>query len=170
MLGLRLVRGKVKEAVICLGAGRVTLPYPFAPADPAEGFRGLPEVDPNRCIGCGGCASVCPSHLITIEDRGPVAIFTWTLARCTYCARCAEVCAEKAVSMSPSFESATGDVGDLTMTVEVFMGSCNRCGRCYRNQTPIDPPHPRPHHEERVSWFCERLGQTRTAPAEEVVP
>ncbi len=155
MLGLKLLRGKLKEARICLAAGRVTLPYPFAPADPAPGFRGLPSVEAGKCIGCGGCLSVCTPNLISVEDLGPIARFTWSLARCTYCGRCAEVCPEEAVTMSQEFETATPSVGDLVMTVEVFMASCNRCGRCYRTQTPLDPPHSRKFHEDRITALCD---------------
>jgi len=155
MLGSKLLRGKLKEAVICLSAGRVTLPYPYAPAEPAEGFRGLPEVDASRCTGCGGCLSVCPPNLVSVVDSGHSARFTWTLARCTYCGRCAEVCPEKAVAMTRHFENATNNIEDLTMVVEVFMGSCNRCGRCYLTQTPLDPPHPRAYNCERATRLCE---------------
>jgi hydrogenase-4 component H len=156
MMPWTLFRAKFREAKICLSAGRVTLPYPYAPADPAPGFRGLPSVNASRCIGCGGCASVCTPNLISIVDEGPRARFTWSLARCTYCGRCAEVCPEEAVEMAAGFETATGDIGDLAMVVDVFMGSCNRCGRCYRTQTPLDPPHPRLHHQARVEAICER--------------
>jgi len=155
MLGLKLLRGKLKEAAICLAAGRVTLPYPFAPADPAGDFRGLVEVDAGKCIGCGGCASVCPANLISIKDAGHLATLTWEFQRCTYCGRCAEVCPEQAVTMTRQFENATNRREDLTMTVEVFMGSCNRCGRCYRTSTPIDPPHPRGFHGDRVTALCD---------------
>ena len=155
MLGFKLLRGKLKEAVICLSAGRVTLPYPYKPLETPEDFRGLPLVDASRCIGCGGCVSVCPPNLISVEDRGPTARFAWHLERCTYCGRCAEVCPEEAVSMTQQFETATDNLKDLLMEVEVFMGTCNRCGRCYRTQTPLDPPHPRSHHNERVAQLCQ---------------
>jgi hydrogenase-4 component H len=170
VFGLKLLRGKVKEAVICLSAGRVTLPYPYAPADPAADFRGLPRVEGSRCIGCGGCVSVCPSNLISVEDDGPLARFTWMLERCTYCARCAEVCPEDAVSMSPSFETATNDLSDLRMTVEVFMASCNRCGRCYRTQTPLDVPHARTYHDRRVEALCDKWKDAPEETCKEVRP
>lgn len=156
MFGLKLLRGKVKEAYLCLAAGRVTLPYPFAPAEPADGFRGLPKIDATKCIACGGCVSVCPANLVAVVDDGPTARLTWTLERCTLCGRCAEVCPEEAVKMTQRFETATGDLADLVTTVEVFMSSCNRCGRCYRTQTPLDPPHPRLHHDVRVEDLCQR--------------
>lgn len=152
----RFLRAKYREARLCLSAGRVTLPYPYEPVEPPPGFRGLPAVDASRCTGCGGCASVCTPGLIAVDDEGPRARFTWSLARCIYCGRCAEVCPEDAVTMSAAFETATADAATLTMTVDVFMGSCNRCGRCYRTRTPLDPPLPRTHHEARVAAICDR--------------
>lgn len=34
-----MLGSKLKEAIICLKNLRVTLPYPFQPAPPADGFR-----------------------------------------------------------------------------------------------------------------------------------
>ena len=69
--------------------------------------------------------------------------------------------------MSPAFETATGDARDLTMTVDVFMGSCNRCGRCYRTHTPLDAPYPRSHHDARVEAICDRYRPPAGAAAGE---
>jgi len=168
VLGLKLLRGKLKEAVICLSAGRVTLPYPLSPAEAPASFRGLPRVDGARCIGCGGCLSVCPPNLITVEDDGPLARFRWELARCTNCSRCAEVCPEDAVTMSRQFETATDSAGDLLLTVDVFMASCNRCGRCYRTRTPLDPVHPRLFHDRRVEALCDEWKGRVDEPQTEV--
>jgi hydrogenase-4 component H len=112
-------------------------------------------VDAGRCIGCGGCASACPAGLIEVVDRGPLATFVWHLERCCHCGRCAEICPVQAVVMSRGFETAAGSRDDLTMSVEVYMGSCNRCGRCYSTQGPLDPPDPRPVHEARVAALCD---------------
>ena len=40
-----MLLAKLRETWICLKAGRVTLPYPFAPHEPAAGFRGKVTVD-----------------------------------------------------------------------------------------------------------------------------
>ena len=134
-----MIASKLKEALICIEAGRVTLPYPLAPHDPAPGFRGKVTVDPDLCFGCGGCANVCPARVIVIEDVSQykrVLEFQWR--RCTYCGRCAEVCPEKAVTLSQEFETATNDPNDLVIRVEVFMGPCQRCGRCFPPPTPLE--------------------------------
>ena len=43
-----MFRAKLKEAVICFKAGRVTLPYPFAPSDVPPKFRGRIEFDARK--------------------------------------------------------------------------------------------------------------------------
>jgi len=134
-----MIVSKLKEALICLKAGRVTLRYPFAPREPEEGFRGRVEVDAEKCVGCGGCAEVCPPRLIEVSDVSQEKrVLDFYLDRCTYCARCAEVCPEEAITVTKEFETATNDREDLHMRVEVFMSTCGRCGRCYDPATPLD--------------------------------
>ncbi|MBC7288672.1 MAG: 4Fe-4S dicluster domain-containing protein, partial [Armatimonadetes bacterium] len=55
------------------------------------------------------------------------------------CGRCEEVCPEDAITMSKRFELAS-DLGrrDLTHVSDIFMASCQRCGRCYEPPTPLD--------------------------------
>lgn len=134
-----MILSKLKEAIICLRAGRVTLPYPFAPRPPAAGFRGRLSVDPEKCIGCGGCANVCtPRAIIVTDPSQDKRVIEFFLERCTYCARCVEVCQEKAITATEQFETATNDIADLHIKVEVYMGSCQRCGRCFEPATPLD--------------------------------
>ena len=134
-----MIISKLKEAWICLKAGRVTLPYPFAPANPKEGFRGRIEVDAEKCIGCGGCANVCTPRAIEVYDPSQeVRKLDFFLERCTYCGRCAEVCPEKAITITEDFETATNDPEDMHIGVEVYMGTCQRCGRCFELQSPLD--------------------------------
>jgi len=134
-----MIVSKLKEALICLKAGRVTLRYPFAPRVPEDGFRGRVEVDAEKCVGCGACAEVCPARLIEVADATQEKrVLDFYLDRCTYCARCAEVCPEEAITVTKDFETATNDREDLHMRVEVFMSTCRRCGRCYEPATPLD--------------------------------
>lgn len=134
-----MLLSKLREAIICYRAGRVTLPYPGTPHPPAPGFRGQIAVDADLCIGCGGCANVCPAGAIVVRDLDQHTReldFVWR--RCTYCGRCEEVCPERAIRMSERFETATDDPADLCFTVQVFMGTCQRCGRCFAPPTPLE--------------------------------
>jgi hydrogenase-4 component H len=135
-----MLLSKLKEAIICLKAGRVTLEYPFKPADARESFRGLPKIDISRCIGCGACVSVCPSSLIEIEEDDNHLTLKRHFERCIYCGRCEEMCPEKAIVMTNLFETATNDIKDLLLVHHIYMATCSRCGRCFSTQTPIDPP------------------------------
>ncbi len=130
---------KLEETMICLRAGRVTLPYPAqAHPVPAE-FRGRPVFDAARCIGCAGCANNCPARAILVFDPSQeIRIVQYLGRRCTYCGRCAEVCPEKAIVMSAEFETATDRVDDLDQRLELFMSTCQRCGRCFPAPSTLD--------------------------------
>lgn len=130
---------KLREALICLKAGRVTLAYPATPRPTPEGFRGRPIFDVSRCIGCGGCANNCPAREILVVDLcQEIRVLQYLGRRCTYCGRCAEVCPEKAITMSREFETASPRIGDLRQRLELFMGACQRCGRCFPEPSPLE--------------------------------
>ncbi|MGA2748983.1 MAG: 4Fe-4S dicluster domain-containing protein [Verrucomicrobiota bacterium] len=130
---------KFKEAMIGLKAGRVTLPYPAQSRPVAPSFRGRPIFDANKCIGCAGCANNCPAREILVFDVcQEIRILKYLGRRCTYCGRCAEVCPEKAITMSREFETATDQISDLSQRLELFMSTCQRCGRCFKEPTPLE--------------------------------
>lgn len=129
-----MFRSKFKEAWLCLKAGRVTLPYPFAPHPPASGFRGKPEIDGEKCIGCGTCATVCPPRLITLNDDKDYRRVTVDYSRCTYCARCEDVCPEHAIQLTQDFELATNTKEDLVLKVEMKLAHCTHCGQAFTSE------------------------------------
>jgi hydrogenase-4 component H len=137
---MKLLLSKIKQAILCLLAGRATLPYPAEPHDPEGEFRGYPSIDVDKCIGCAACASVCPARLIRVTDLDQTTRhITRLLERCIYCGRCAEVCPEDAISMTKKYELSSDQARtDLTHDCEVFMATCRRCGRCYEPKTPLD--------------------------------
>ncbi len=137
---LKTIWSKIKEAIIALTPGRVTLPYPFAPHDPEEGFRGLPHVDANKCIGCGGCANCCPARCIRVIDQDQsTRVLVFLHERCTYCGRCEEVCPVDAIEMTKDYELSTDDPhDDLVGEYHIFMGPCERCGRCFEAPSALD--------------------------------
>jgi hydrogenase-4 component H len=130
---------KLQETMICLKAGRVTLPYPARPSPLPKNFRGRPVFDANKCIGCAGCASNCPAREILVHDLcQEIRVLQYLGRRCTYCGRCADLCPENAITMSRDFETATPDIGDLRQRLELFMSTCQRCGRCFTEPSKLD--------------------------------
>ena len=136
---------KFQEVLVGLRAGRVTLPYPSAGlADRKTGatperFRGRPIFDAAKCIGCAGCANNCPAREILVFDIcQELRILKYLGRRCTYCGRCADVCPEKAITLSRDFETATDQNADLEQRLELFMSTCQRCGRCFKGGSPLE--------------------------------
>jgi hydrogenase-4 component H len=130
---------KLKESLICLKAGKVTLPYPAQERPAPETFRGRPIFDAKKCIGCAGCANNCPAREILVFDPcQEIRILQYLGRRCTYCGRCADVCPEKAITMSLDFETATNQIADLGQRLELFVSTCQRCGRCFKGAGAIE--------------------------------
>ncbi|MFQ5867622.1 MAG: 4Fe-4S dicluster domain-containing protein [bacterium] len=134
----RSLLSEIREALICLKAGRVTLPYPFKPHPPKEGFRGKPEIDLDKCNGCGGCVNGCPARLIAINDIQDKRIIEFDLSRCTYCGRCQETCPEEAIKLSQEFELATDKKEDLIITIKLNLVKCDECGQYFTTKRVID--------------------------------
>src|SRR5215831_17608144 len=133
------LRSKLEETLVCLKAGKATLPYPAEPHPVAENFRGRPIFDASKCIGCAGCANNCPAREILVFDVcQEVRVLQYLGRRCTYCGRCADVCPEKAITMSREFENATSHVADVHQRLELFMSTCQRCGRCFPAPTSLE--------------------------------
>lgn len=133
------VMSKLEETLVCMKAGRVTLPYPAHAQPVAENFRGRPIFDAVKCIGCAGCANNCPAReILVIDICQEVRILKYLGLRCTYCGRCADVCPEKAIVMSHEFENGTNSIGDLQQQLDLFMSTCQRCGRCFKPPSILD--------------------------------
>ena len=42
------------------------------------------------------------------------------------------------MSISHEYESGTGDIGDLGQRLELFMSTCQRCGRCFQEPSALE--------------------------------
>jgi hydrogenase-4 component H len=121
----------LKEAWICLKAGRVTLPYPLKPMKAPPRFRGRPSIDGAKCLGCGACAEICPPRIINVTDTGTTRCISLNYSRCTYCARCQEICPAQSITCTEDFETATTSREDLSVAVELELSPCKNCGAAF---------------------------------------
>ena len=77
-----------------------------------EGMDGAPRIvwQPVHCIGCGGCAAVCPAGAAAAESRGGVE----GMDGCTLCGACVEECpaaARELVGTTWDVEALLAEVG-----------------------------------------------------------
>ena len=98
----------------------VTTDYPGVPAETPPLFRGMPSLDPSRCLGHAACANVCPTGALTVESEAS-GDWIWQLdrARCSACGACADVCPTGAIAIDPRFELASRTRADLVTTVRL---------------------------------------------------
>ncbi len=108
----------------------VTTSYPFIEIEKPPEYRGIPHINPQKCIGCGACVNACPPDALIMEwDKGHgVKRLTYNAARCIRCARCIEVCPTGAMEPTTRFEIATDKKEDLVEVVEHRLAYCEECG------------------------------------------
>lgn len=142
-----MIAAKLRQFRLAMTSGTATVAYPAAPRPAEAGFRGRVVVDTDRCVGCAGCADACPSRCILVTDISRSwRVIRRHLERCVHCGRCEAACGYDAVHLVADYELATPDRADLMIEQRIFMGVCDRCGRCYEPRHPLDrtrPPGPR---------------------------
>lgn len=90
-----------------------TVKYPFERLEPPKGFRGIHEVDWDKCIGCGVCAYDCPGFAIELIDTPKGLRPVIDLSKCIFCYQCAESCPRGVIKASKRFEAAAGRKEEL---------------------------------------------------------
>ena len=60
--------------------------------------------DSDRCKGCGLCASVCPKHIVTIDQtvinrKGYHPATVTDITACIACASCAKICPDSIITV-----------------------------------------------------------------------
>jgi Ni,Fe-hydrogenase III small subunit/formate hydrogenlyase subunit 6/NADH:ubiquinone oxidoreductase subunit I len=82
-----------------------------APPELPERFRGLPRLDPSRCVdGCTACIESCPTGALSRGRGTPLAI---DLGKCLFCGDCAAACPTGAITFTRDYRLAARRREDL---------------------------------------------------------
>ena len=128
--------------------GPYTCKFPKEPHVPTETFKGKPQFDEEKCIGCGACAKVCPARAIEviddIEAKKRKLLLRYDI--CIFCGQCHAYCTTKeGITLSNEYDLATLDRSGTVETVEKDLVMCEMCGSVVATL-------------DHLRWISDRLG------------
>lgn len=123
---------ELKEALTSLFTKPYTTKFPYQPHTPPKRFRGRPKFDEKECVGCGGCANVCPSNAIELIDNPEEKkrILIHHPDKCIFCGECERNCiTEKGIRLTQEFDVSYFDTPETVENkVEHNLVICGNCG------------------------------------------
>lgn len=93
---------------------RITVRFPFAPAQLPPYFRGRVKIDPALCRGCGLCVRDCPAAALELQrENNDNFRLEYYHDRCAYCGQCALSCPSKAILIQGEYVPARANRSEL---------------------------------------------------------
>ena len=92
-----------------------------------KGF-GEPQIDEEKCIGCGACAFVCTNEAMNTEILENKVRLTHIYWRCTACGNCRDFCPKDCMEVADNFDLNRFLSDEENIKVEMGAISCQRCG------------------------------------------
>lgn len=141
---------ELAEAVGALIKGPYTSDFPFKPHIPEKKFRGKPEYNKDKCVGCAACKEVCPAGCIEMTDtlgsEPPLRRLDLHYDSCIFCGQCQANCiTQEGIKLSDKFDLSLFDRNEAVESVEKELVLCEGCG-CSIGA------------KEHLDWVAKKLG------------
>ncbi|MHA2271644.1 MAG: hydrogenase iron-sulfur subunit [Candidatus Hodarchaeales archaeon] len=91
-----------------------------------EGY-GFPKRDPEKCIGCYACYSICPEQVISVEDVEEKRKYGTLHASCVVCKECQKTCPQEAIEVLPGFEILSYLKKEPLWDIDIDLHECSIC-------------------------------------------
>jgi len=81
------------------------------PREAATNYRGFHQNDWDKCIGCGTCATICPTNAISMVEIASIEKGdghknerpAFDYGRCSFCGLCVDICTSDSLKMSKEY-------------------------------------------------------------------
>ncbi len=143
---------ELAEAVKALTHPAYTSKFPFEPHEPYPSFRGQPEFNDQKCLGCLACEEICPAEAIGHEDltdgETPVRKMIHFTDSCIFCGSCEAVCIadNEGITLTRKWDLAFFDRAEAFETIEKDLQLCEVCGAVAACK-------------DHLVWIAERVGE-----------
>lgn len=148
---------ELSEAIKALIKGPYTSRFPKEPYVPHPNFRGFPQFNAERCVGCLACEEVCPADAIAHQDiieetddgkKTAKRFLIHYTDTCIICGQCEAHCIanHEGIKSSKEWDLAFFDRTQAQEQIEKELELCEICG------TPIACT-------DHLSWISEKVGE-----------
>lgn len=140
------------EALKALTHRPYTSKFPFEPHVPCASFRGQPEYNQEKCLGCLACEETCPAEALAhrdIVDGGtPRRVMIHYTDSCIFCGTCEAACIadHEGIKLSGKWELSFFDRSKAFETIEKELQLCEGCGAVIACK-------------DHLRWVADRLGE-----------
>lgn len=151
----RIPKPKIRElieAIKALIVGPYTSKFPKVEHEPHPNFRGQPEYNDEKCVGCTACVEVCPVEALAFSDETegetPQRKLTHHTDTCIFCGQCEAACIadNEGIKLSTNWDLAFFDRKKAEESIEKELQLCEVCG---------DPIACKDH----LKWIAEKIGE-----------
>lgn len=140
------------EAVKALTHKPYTSKFPFKPHEPYPSFRGQPEYNTDRCLGCLACEETCPAEAIAHQDvidgSATKRVMIHYTDTCIFCGCCEDACIadHEGIKLTNNWELAFFERDKAFETIEKDLQLCEICGSVIACK-------------DHLKWIAEKVGE-----------